>query len=296
MGPRLACGRGWGTARPRAQAHARGCSRLRVDARVTSTAAQPTARSRPADRPATAAAAPAAATRFPARIAARPSQQDRCNRGQRQQVGRHRQRRQPAEVPPRDRRGRQRAGHRDRHRLAAARAARAARPGDRPTAAKLSWKPGSNRSSGLTASTTTAPQATRCQRTTGRDASHATAIRPPATPGPNDRRPGPGDQDVQRGQPDRRDPRRRADHAHRSQADQREDDDQRHVLAGGRDDVGQARRPGTRRLHVSRHEPRPRPARHRPPAPAAATRPRRRRAGAGRGDAAVSTAPHGPPR
>jgi hypothetical protein len=50
------------------------------------------------------------------------------------------------------------------------------------TAAKLSWKPGLNRSSGFTASTATAPQATRCQRSTGRDTSQAVSVRPPATP------------------------------------------------------------------------------------------------------------------
>ena len=50
------------------------------------------------------------------------------------------------------------------------------------TAAKLSWNPGSYRLSGLTARTTTAPQATRCQRATGRDASHAASVSPPATP------------------------------------------------------------------------------------------------------------------
>ena len=50
------------------------------------------------------------------------------------------------------------------------------------TAAKLSWKPGLNRSSGFSASTTAAPQASRCQRAAGRDASQATATSAPATP------------------------------------------------------------------------------------------------------------------
>ena len=50
------------------------------------------------------------------------------------------------------------------------------------TALNESWKPGSRRLYGFHASRTTAPTSRKYQRSRGREASHASEARPPATP------------------------------------------------------------------------------------------------------------------
>ena len=49
------------------------------------------------------------------------------------------------------------------------------------TAANESWKPGSSSERGVHASSTTAPTAIVCQRSLGRESSHASEARQPAT-------------------------------------------------------------------------------------------------------------------
>ena len=49
------------------------------------------------------------------------------------------------------------------------------------TAANESWNPGSSSDRGVQASSTTAPIAIACQRSLGRESSHATEARQPAT-------------------------------------------------------------------------------------------------------------------